>query len=55
MRRLAYVVPTGWAMEGVNALLAFGATAGDVAPFALGFVALFAVCFPLAARRLRVT
>ena len=39
----------------VDALLAFGAAASDVAPFALGFVALFAVCFPLAARRLRVT
>ena len=54
MRQVAYVVPTGWAMEGVNALLAFGADAWDVAPFALGFLALFAVTFPLAARRLRV-
>jgi len=53
-RRLAYVVPTGWAGEGVNALLAFGASAWDVAPFALGFVALFAVSFPLAARRLQI-
>jgi ABC-type Na+ efflux pump permease subunit len=54
MRRIAYFVPTGWAMEGVNAMLAFGAGARDVAPFALGFVALFAVTFPLAARRLSV-
>ena len=54
MRRLAYFVPTGWAMEGVNAMLAFGAGAWDVAPFALGFAALFAVTFPVAARRLRV-
>ena len=54
MRQVAYAVPTGWAMEGVNALLAFGADAWDVAPFALGFLALFAVTFPLAARRLRV-
>ena len=54
MRQLAYVVPTGWAMEGVNAMLAFGAGFWDVAPFALGFLALFAVSFPLAARRLRV-
>lgn len=53
MRRLAYFVPTGWAMEGVNAMLAFGAGARDVAPFAAAFVALFAVSFPLAARRLR--
>ena len=54
MRRLAYFTPTGWAMEGVNAMLAFGAGAWDVAPFALGFVLLFAVSFPLAARRLQV-
>jgi ABC-2 type transport system permease protein len=54
MRQLAYAVPTGWAMEGVNAMLAFGAGWMDVAPFALGFVALFAISFPLAARRLRV-
>jgi len=54
MRRLAYFVPTGWAMEGVNALLAFGAGAWEVAPFALGFAALFAVSFSLAARRLQV-
>ncbi|MCX6551396.1 MAG: ABC transporter permease [Acidobacteria bacterium] len=54
MRQLAYVVPTGWAMEGVNAMLAFGAGARDVAPFAAGFLALFAVSLPLAARRLRV-
>jgi hypothetical protein len=27
MRRLAYFVPTGWAMEGVNTLLAFGGSA----------------------------
>ena len=54
MRQVAYLVPTGWAMEGVNALLAFGAGAGDVWPFALGFAALFAISLPLAARRLRV-
>jgi ABC-2 type transport system permease protein len=53
MRRLAYFVPTGWAMEGVNAMLAFGAGAWDVAPFALGFAALFAASFALAARRLQ--
>jgi ABC-2 type transport system permease protein len=53
MRRVAYVVPTGWAMEGVNAMLAFGAGIGEIWPFALGFAALFAVTFPLAARRLQ--
>lgn len=53
MRRVAYVVPTGWAMEGVNAMLAFGAGIDEIWPFALGFAALFAVTFPLAARRLQ--
>jgi ABC-type Na+ efflux pump permease subunit len=52
MRRIAYFVPTGWAMEGVNALLAFGAGAGEVAPFALAFALMFAATFSLAARRL---
>lgn len=54
MRQISYFVPTGWAMEGVNSMLAFGAGALDVAPFAFGFLALFAVSFPLAARRLRI-
>jgi ABC-type multidrug transport system permease subunit len=54
MRQIAYCVPTGWAMEGVNAMLAFGAGAADVAPFAAGFLILFAVTFPLAARRLQI-
>jgi len=53
MRKMAYVVPTGWAMEGVNAMLAFGAGARDVAPFALAFAAMFVVFMTLAARRLR--
>jgi ABC-2 type transport system permease protein len=54
MRQLGHFVPTGWAMDGVNAMLAFGAGPADVVWPALGFVALFAVSFPLAARRLRV-
>jgi ABC-2 type transport system permease protein len=54
MRQISYLVPTGWAMEGVNAMLAFGAGAADVAPFAFGFLALFAVSFSLAARRLQI-
>jgi ABC-type multidrug transport system permease subunit len=53
MRNLAYFVPTGWAMEGVNAMLAFGAGPWEVAPYAAGFAAMFAVTLPLAARRLR--
>jgi ABC-type multidrug transport system permease subunit len=54
MRQISYLVPTGWAMEGVNSMLAFGAGATDIAPFAFGFLALFAVSFPLAARRLQI-
>jgi len=54
MRQISYLVPTGWAMEGVNSMLAFGSGAADVAPFAFGFLALFAVSFPLAARRLQI-
>jgi ABC-2 type transport system permease protein len=53
MRNLAYFVPTGWAMEGVNSMLAFGAGAVEVAPYAAAFVVVFAVSFPLAARRLQ--
>jgi ABC-2 type transport system permease protein len=53
MRQISHMVPTGWAMEGVNAMLAFGAGPLEVAPYAAGFLALFAVSFPLAARRLR--
>jgi ABC-type Na+ efflux pump permease subunit len=55
MRRVSHLVPTGWAMEPINAMLAFGAGAREVAPFALAFVALFAVTFVLASRRLQTT
>jgi len=54
MRQISYLVPTGWAMEPVNAMLAFGAGARDVAPFAAAFVGLFIVTFALASRRLEV-
>jgi len=46
------MVPTGWAMEPVNAMLAFGAGAREVAPFAAAFAAMFVVTFVLASRRL---
>jgi hypothetical protein len=52
MRRISYIVPTGWAMEPVNAMLAFGAGAREVAPFAAAFLALFVITFILASRRL---
>jgi hypothetical protein len=53
MRTIGHLVPTGWAMEGVNSMLAFGAGAREVAPFAAALLALFAVSFTLAVRRLR--
>jgi ABC-type multidrug transport system permease subunit len=54
MRQIAYFVPTGWAMEGINAMLAFGAGAIEVAPFAAGFLLMFALSYPLAAKRLQI-
>ena len=53
MRRMAYFVPTGWAMEGMNAMLAFGAGAREVAPFGFAFAAMFVTFTILAARRLQ--
>ncbi len=55
MRRISYFVPTGWAMEPVNAMLAFGAGAEEVAPFAAAFAAMFIVTFALASRRLETS
>jgi ABC-2 type transport system permease protein len=53
MRKIAWFVPTGWAMEGVNAMLAFGAGPAELYPFLLAFGGLFLLTFPVAARRLR--
>jgi ABC-type polysaccharide/polyol phosphate export permease len=53
LKRISHLVPTGWAMEPVNAMLAFGAGARDVLPFAAAFAALFVVTFVLATRRLQ--
>jgi ABC-2 family transporter len=55
LKRVARLVPTGWAMEPINAMLAFGAGARDVLPFAAAFVALFVVTFVLATRRLQTS
>lgn len=54
LKRVSHLVPTGWAMEPINAMLAFGAGAREVLPFAAAFVALFIVTFVLATRRLEV-
>ncbi len=53
LRKVADVVPTGWAMQGVNAIMAFGAGPREVAPFAALLAALFVASFVLAAHRLR--
>ena len=53
MRKIAYFIPTGWAMQGVNTMLAFGAGPRELAPYMLAFAGLLAVTLPLAARRLR--
>ena len=53
LKRISHLVPTGWAMEPLNAMLAFGAGARDVLPFAAAFVGLFVVTFVLATRRLQ--
>jgi ABC-2 type transport system permease protein len=53
LKRISHLVPTGWAMEPINAMLAFGTGARDVLPFAAAFAALFVVTFVLASRRLQ--
>jgi ABC-type multidrug transport system permease subunit len=53
MRQIGNLVPTGWAMQAVNAMLAFGSGARDVAPYALAFLVLLVVALTLATRRLR--
>jgi ABC-type polysaccharide/polyol phosphate export permease len=52
LKRVSHLVPTGWAMEPINAMLAFDAGAGEALPFAAAFLALFAVTFVIASRRL---
>jgi ABC-2 type transport system permease protein len=53
MRTIGNLVPTGWAMQGVSAMLAFDAGAEEIAPFALAFAVLLVVALTLATRRLR--
>lgn len=53
MRKVGYFVPTGWAMESVNAMLAFGAGAQEVAPFAAALAGLFVASLWLTVRRLK--
>jgi len=54
LKRVSHLVPTGWAMEPINAMLAFGAGAREVLHFAAAFLALFVVTFVAAVRRLEV-
>lgn len=53
MRKIGSLVPTGWAMQSVNSMLAFGAGARDVAPHAAALAGLLVVSLFLAVRRLQ--
>ena len=53
MRTIGSFVPTGWAMQAVNGMLAFGAGAREVAPYAAAFLALAAAALFVAGKRLR--
>jgi ABC-2 type transport system permease protein len=53
MRAIGRAVPTGWAMESVNAMLAFGAGAAEIAPYAAALAAVTAAALALVIRRLR--
>jgi ABC-2 type transport system permease protein len=52
LRKVAYFVPTGWAMQAVDGMMAFGAGPLDVAPYAGAFLLVFVASFLLASRRL---
>ena len=52
-RLLADCLPTGWAMRGVNAMLAFGAGPPEIAWPAAGLGLMFVCCFFFACSRLR--
>lgn len=53
MRTIGSFVPTGWAMEAVNGMLAFGSGAREVAPQAAALAGLGAAALFVVARRLR--
>lgn len=53
MRKIGYFVPTGWAMEAVNGMLAFGTGAREVAPFAAAFAAMSVALLVVVAKRLK--
>ena len=53
MRRIADFIPTGWAMQGVNSMLAFGAGPRELAPFCFAFSALLLATFALSSRLLK--
>ncbi len=52
MRTIGTLVPTGWAMEAVNGMLAFGSGAREIAPFAAAFAGLAVVSLVFVAKRL---
>jgi len=53
MRQIGHLVPTGWAMESVNAMLAFGDGPLEIAPYSAALFALTVVALYVVARRLK--
>lgn len=53
MRKIGYAVPTGWAMEAVNSMLAFDAGFREIAPFAAAMAAMTVVCLAVTIPRFR--
>ncbi len=53
MRKIGYAVPTGWAMEAVNSMLAFDAGFREIAPFAAAMAAMAVVCLAITIPRFR--
>ena len=53
MRALALAFPTGWAMDGLHKLMAFGYGLADIWPNLAALAGMFALCFTLAAWRLK--
>jgi len=55
MKQIGHAVPTGWGMEAVNGMLAFGDGALEVAPYAAALLVMSVVCLYVVVRRLEPT
>jgi ABC-type multidrug transport system permease subunit len=54
MRQIAFVLPTGWAYDGLNRVMALDADIGQIAPHLAVLLGIAAVTLPLSVRRLGV-